>query len=79
MECSFRNHNNEIIMGVLKLSILEEKNKELREKKKVLSKRERIYHISACGCPCECFIKKGDIIMWDDDDDVASTASWNID
>ncbi len=62
-------------MGVLKLSVIEEHEKSLRGKMKVVSKSKNPYRISNCGCPCECFIKKGEVVM----DDIQSTASWNID
>lgn len=62
-------------MGVLKLSVLEERNKELKKRMRVVSKDGKPYHVSNCGCPCECFIKEGEIRM----DDIQVTASWNID
>lgn len=61
-------------MGALKLSVLDEQNKAQRTKMRVLSKKNKHYTISACSCPCECFVKKGEIRM-----DIGETASWNID
>ena len=63
-------------MGVLKLSILDEKNKEHKAKMKLATKNGKSYHVGNCSCPCECFIKEGEVVMYDD---VDSTASWNID
>ena len=54
-------------MGVLKLSVIEEQNKQLKN---------NVVRISNCYCPCECFIREGEIKMCDD---VASAGSWNID
>ncbi len=62
------------IMGVLKLSVIEDRNKKMRKKLHVISKEGKSIRISACSCPCECFIKKGDII-----NDIGQDASWNID
>ena len=61
-------------MGVLKLSILDEQYKAQREKKLRVLKNGKRYHVSACSCPCECFVKKGEIRM-----DIGETASSNID
>lgn len=60
-------------MGVLKLSVIEEQNKQF--KMKIASKLGEHYHVGNCDCPCWAFIKEGEIVM----DDVRSTASWNID
>jgi hypothetical protein len=62
-------------MGALKLSVLEEQEKKHNAKMKIASKDGKIHHISNCSCPCECFIKQGELIV----DDIRSTASWNID
>ncbi len=59
-------------MGVLKISVLEEKLKTKEAKLKIYSKKGR--KVSACGCPCYAFRHKGIITM-----DVSETASWNID
>ena len=61
---------NLTIMGVLKLSILDEMLKKQESEKPA----KKYTHISACSCPCDCFIKEGEIRM-----DIAQTASWNID
>lgn len=63
-------------MGVLKLSILDELNKQYKAKMKIAAKDGKSYRVGNCSCPCECFIKEGEVIM---SDDIASTASWNID
>ena len=63
-------------MGVLKLSIIEEQNKQLKKKLRLVSQKGNSDRISNCYCPCECFIKEGEITMCDD---VASSGSWNID
>ena len=63
-------------MGVLKLSILEEQDKEYKAKMKIASKNGKSYNIGNCSCPCWAFIKEGEVVM---SDDIASTASWNID
>ncbi len=60
-------------MGVLKLSVIEEQNKKLMPKIKVIKGGK--YHVGNCSCPCECFIREGEVVM----EDVQSTASWNID
>ena len=62
-------------MGVLKLSILDEQNKQHKAKMKIAIKDGQSYHVGNCSCPCWAFIKKGEVVM----DDVRSTASWNID
>ena len=62
-------------MGVLKLSILDEQNKQNKTKMKIAAKNGKSYHVGNCSCPCECFIKQGEVIV----DDIRSTASWNID
>ena len=62
-------------MGVLKLSVLEERNKELQRRMRSVSKDGKPYHVSNCGCPCECLIKEGDIRL----DYIEVTGSWNID
>ena len=59
-------------MGVLKLSILDEMRK--KEEQDLKKSAKKYTHISACSCPCDCFIKEGEIRM-----DIAQTASWNID
>ena len=63
-------------MGVLKLSFLDEQNKQYKAKMKITAKDGNSYHVGNCSCPCECFIKEGEVIMYAD---IASTASWNID
>lgn len=63
-------------MGVLKLSVIEEQNKQLKNKLKIVAKEHNIVRISNCYCPCECFIREGEVTM---SDGVASAASWNID
>ena len=63
-------------MGVLKLSTLEEQNKRYEAKMKITVNDGKLFHVGNCSCPCECFIKEGEIVMYDD---IASTASWNID
>jgi len=60
-------------MGVLKLSVIEEQNKQFGNNMKVVKGGN--YRIGNCSCPCECFIKEGEVVM----DDVSATASWNID
>lgn len=62
-------------MGVLKLSALEKQDKEFKQEMKIVSKDGKPYHVSNCGCPCECFIKQGEVRM----DDIQVTAYWNID
>lgn len=61
-------------MGVLKLSVLEEQRKAQSKKLRLVTKNGKKYHVSACSCPCECFVKKGEIRM-----DIGEDASWNID
>ena len=46
-------------MGVLKLSILDEQNKQYKAKMKIAAKDGKLYHVGNCSCPCECFIKQG--------------------
>lgn len=62
-------------MGELKLSILNEQYKEHYEKMKSTMKKGKSHHVSNCYCPCECFIKQGELVV----DDIRSTAAWNID
>lgn len=65
-------------MGVLKLSVIEEREKAHKSKMKVVvkdGKEVKPVRISNCACPCECFIKEGEVRM----DDIADGASWNID
>lgn len=62
-------------MGVLKLSILDEQNKQNKIKMKNASRDEKSFHLGNCSCPCWAFIKQGEVVM----DDIQSTASWNID
>ena len=61
-------------MGVLKLSVIEEQNKQLKNRLRVVGQKEHVVRIS--NCPCECFIREGEVTMCDD---VASAGSWNID
>ena len=63
-------------MGVLKLSVIEEQNKQLKNRLRVAGQKGHIVRISNCHCPCECFIREGEVTMCDD---VASAGSWNID
>lgn len=63
-------------MGVLKLSVIEEQNKHLKTKMRIVGQKGNVVRISNCYCPCECFIREGEITMCDD---VASAGSWNID
>ncbi len=63
-------------MGVLKLSVIKEQNKLFKNKLRVSSKKGNPYRVGNCSCPCECFIKEGEGVMYDD---IAATASWNID
>jgi len=63
-------------MGVLKLSILDEEFKEEQAKIKELVKPKKQNHVGACDCPCWAFIRKGEEFVCED---IASTASWNID
>ena len=63
-------------MGVLKLSFLDEQNKQYKAKMKITAKDGNSYHVGNCSWPCECIIKESEVIMYDD---IASTASWNID
>lgn len=62
------------IMGVLKLSVIEEQIK--KEKANMKVAKEKKYHVGACDCPCWAFLKKGDVVA---SDDVEVGASWNID
>jgi len=62
-------------MGALKLSVIEEQNKELKNHMRVAAKAGKPYRVSNCDCPCWCFIKQGEILM----DDVEVDGSWNID
>lgn len=62
-------------MGVLKLSILAEQQKNYKAKMKIAVKDGVFYEVGNCSCPCWAFIKKGEVVM----DEVQSTASWNID
>lgn len=62
-------------MGALKLSVIEEQNKSLRERMRIVSRDGKPYRVSDCDCPCWCFIRKGEVVM----DDVESAGSWNID
>lgn len=63
-------------MGVLKLSVIEEQNKQLKNKMRVVRAKDKSVRISNCYCPCECFIREGEVTMCDE---VASAGSWNID
>ena len=63
-------------MGILKLSVIEAEEKKLKENFRRIKNSKNPYHISACDCPCWAFIRKGEKIVCED---VASTASWNID
>lgn len=63
-------------MGVLKLSVIEEQNKQLKNRLRVVGQKEHVVRISNRYCPCECFIREGEVTMCDD---VASAGSWNID
>ncbi len=65
-----------IFMGVLKLSVIEEQNKQLKSKLRVVEQKENVVRISNGYCPCECFIREGEVTMCDN---VASAGSWNID
>lgn len=65
-----------IFMGVLKLSVIEEQNKQLKNRLRVVGQKEHVVRISNCYCPCEYFIREGEVTMCDD---VASAGSWNID
>jgi len=67
---------NQNIMGALKLSIIESEEKRLKERIRIIKNGKNIYHISACDCPCWAFIHKGEKNICND---IASTASWNID
>ena len=62
-------------MGVLKLSVIEEQNKQLKNRLRVVGQKGHIVRISNCYCPCECFIREGEVTMCDD---VASAGSWNM-
>ena len=63
-------------MGVLKLSVIEEQNKQLKHRLRVVGHKAHIFRICNFYCPCECFIREGEVTMCDD---VASAGSWNID
>lgn len=60
-------------MGAIKLSVIEEQNKQL--KMKIASNEGKRFHVGMCDCPCWAFLKDGEVVM----DDIRSTASWNID
>lgn len=60
-------------MGVLKLSVIEEQQSMLKLQDG--TKLGKTIRISNCSCPCECFIKEGEIVM----ENVSAGASWNID
>lgn len=64
-------------MGVLKLSVIEDQLRERKSKLRPLKKGEPL-HVGNCDCPYWAFVRKGDVVAYEDDD-VASTASWNID
>ena len=64
-----------LVMGVLKLSVLDEQSKKNNAKMKIAAKDGRMQDVSNCSCPCWAFIKKGEVRM----DEIQSTASWNID
>lgn len=63
-------------MGVLKLSVIEEQNKKFNKKLRTVGQKGNVVRISNCYCPCECFIREGEITICDN---VASDGSWNID
>lgn len=63
-------------MGILKLAILDEQLNEEKAKVEKLLKPKKQNHVGACDCPCWAFIRKGEEIVCED---IASTASWNID
>lgn len=69
----YSSHKTTKTMGVLKLSVIEERNKQF--KMKIASNEGQHFHVGMCDCPCWAFLKKGEVIM----EDVSSTASWNID
>lgn len=50
-------------MGVLKLSVIEEQNKQLKNRLRVVGQKGHIVRISNCYCPCECFIREGEVTM----------------
>lgn len=62
-------------MGVLKLSVIEERDKDFKSKMRVVSKDGKPYHVSNCECPCWAFIREGEVLM----DDIEVGGSWNID
>ena len=62
-------------MGVLKLSILDERHRKYKAKMKIAAKNGKPYEVGNCSCPCWAFIKEGEVVM----DDIQSTASWDID
>lgn len=62
-------------MGELKLSILNEQYKKYHEKLSPTKNKGQSHRVGNCYCPCECFIKQGELIV----DDIRSTAAWNID
>lgn len=70
------NLKKNLYMGVLKLHILDEQVKEEKNRVKKLIKTDKPNHIGACDCPCWAFIRKGESVVCED---IASTASWNID
>ena len=63
-------------MGVLKLHVLDEQIKKEKNEIKKIAKMNNPYHIGACDCPCWAFIHRGEKSICDD---IATTASWNID
>lgn len=60
-------------MGVLKLSVIEEQNKMMENKMKSAKQKGKANRISNCFCPCEAFIKEGEIAICES---VASTSNW---
>ena len=44
-------------MGILKLSILDEQNKQYKAKMKISAKDGKSFHVGNCSCPCEFYCK----------------------
>ena len=52
MTCTQQKGLKEIFMGVLKLSVIEEQNKQLKNRLRVVGQKGHIVRISNCYCPC---------------------------
>lgn len=75
MTCTQQKGLKDFFMGVLEQSVIEDQNKQLKNRLRVVGKKDILFALAAV-IVLVCVIREGEVTMCND---VASAGSWNID